>query len=74
VVLISHVQTGRWACVVPERLVEVFGLSTKLRAIPIVEPEEIHQVGLVFSERDPLSPLAAALIAEAAGLAAKPAA
>jgi DNA-binding transcriptional LysR family regulator len=73
VVLISHVQTGRWACVVPERLVEVFGLSTKLRAIPIVEPEEIHKVGLVFSDRDPLSPLTAALIAEAAALVAKPA-
>jgi len=71
VVLVSHVQTGRWACVMPERLVEVFGLSQTLRAIPIVEPEEIHRVGLVFSERDPLSPLAAALIAEAMQLARK---
>ena len=71
VVLVSHVQTGRWACVMPERLAEVFGLSAKLRAIPIVEPEEIHKVGLVFSDRDPLSPLTAALIAEAAGLVAK---
>jgi DNA-binding transcriptional LysR family regulator len=71
VVLVSHVQNGRWACVMPERLAEVFGLSTKLRAIPIVEPEEIHKVGLVFSDRDPLSPLTTALIAEAAGLAAK---
>ena len=73
VVLVSHVQTGRWACVMPERLAEVFGLSAKLRAIPIVEPEEIHKVGLVFSDRDPLSPLTAALIAEAAALVAKPA-
>ena len=71
VVLVSHVQTGRWACVMPERLAEVFGLSAKLRAIPIVEPEEIHKVGLVFSDRDPLSPLTAALVAEAAGLVAK---
>ncbi len=72
VVLVSHVQTGRWACVMPERLATVFGLSANLRAIPIVAPEEIHRVGLVFSERDPLSPLAAALIAEATQLALKP--
>ena len=70
-VLMSHVQTGRWACVMPERLAEVFGLPAGLRAIPIVEPEEIHQVGLVFSDRDPLSPLAAALLTEAAELALK---
>jgi DNA-binding transcriptional LysR family regulator len=70
VVLISHVQTGRWACVMPEQLASAFGLTTKLRAIPIVEPEEVHRVGLVFADRDPLSPLAAALIAEAAELGA----
>src|SRR6202789_2952952 len=44
VVLISHVQTGRWACVMPEKLADVFGLPTRLRAIPINDPEEIHRV------------------------------
>ena len=28
VVLVSHVQTGRWACVMPEKLAEIFGLTT----------------------------------------------
>ena len=68
VVLVSHVQTGRWACVMPEKLAEVFGLTAKLRAIPIVEPEEVRKVGLVVLDRDPLSPLTAALIAEAGRL------
>ncbi|NNM57696.1 MAG: LysR family transcriptional regulator [Acidocella sp.] len=68
VVLVSHVQTGRWACVMPEKLAEVFGLTAKLRAIPIVEPEEVRKVGLVVLDRDPLSPLTAALIAEASRL------
>ncbi len=68
VVLVSHVQTGRWACVMPEKLAEVFGLTAKLRAIPIVEPEEVRKVGLVVLDRDPLSPLTAALIAEATRL------
>ena len=41
-----HVKTGKWACVLPEKLVEVFGFGGGLRAIPIVEPEEVHKVGL----------------------------
>ncbi|SIR44512.1 MULTISPECIES: LysR family transcriptional regulator [Acidiphilium] len=62
VVLVSHVQTGRWACVLPEKLAEIFGLTAKLRAIPIVAPEEVHTVGLLLPDREPMSPLAAALV------------
>ena len=65
VVLVSHVQTGRWACVLPEKLAEIFGLSTYLRAIPITTPEEVQRVGLVVADRDPLSPLTEALIFQA---------
>jgi DNA-binding transcriptional LysR family regulator len=68
IVLVSHVQTGRWACVLTEKMAEFFGLTTRLRAIPIVEPEEVHKVGLVLPDRDPLSPLTEALVAEAARL------
>ncbi len=69
VVLVSHVQTGRWACVMPEKIAQVFGLAAQLRAIPILEPEEVHKVGLVVLDRDPLSPLTEALIAQARSLA-----
>ncbi|MDE2240352.1 MAG: LysR family transcriptional regulator [Rhodospirillales bacterium] len=62
-VLVSHVKTRRWACVLPEKLVGVFGLEDELTAIPIVQPEEVHKVGLVIAERSPLSPLTAALLA-----------
>lgn len=61
VVLVSHVQTGRWACILPEKLALIFGLTEKLRIIPIINPEQVHTVGLVLPDRDPLSPLAAAL-------------
>lgn len=61
VVLVSHVQTGRWACILPEKLARIFGLTARLRAIPIVEPEAVFTVGLVLPEREPLSPLVAAL-------------
>src|SRR3546814_5030523 len=39
IVLFSHVRTGRWASVMPEKLANTLGLTEKLRSIPIVEPE-----------------------------------
>ncbi len=63
-VLVSHVKTKKWACVLPEKFVDVFGLGEDLSAIPIVQPEEVHKVGLVVAERSPLSPLTAALFAQ----------
>jgi DNA-binding transcriptional LysR family regulator len=68
VALVSHVQTGQWACVLPERLAEVFAINGTLRAIPIVGPEAVHRVGLVLPDRDPLGPLTEALMAEATRL------
>lgn len=62
VVLVSHVQTGRWACVLPEKLAQIFGLTPKLRAIPIVAPEEVYSVGVILPNRDPMSPLVSALV------------
>ena len=64
VVLLSHVLTGQWSCVMPERLAEMFGLPAQLRAIPITAPEAVHTVGLVLPDRDPLSPLCEALLGQ----------
>jgi DNA-binding transcriptional LysR family regulator len=67
VLLYSHVRTGRWASVMPARLATSLGLteSNKLRAIPIVEPEASHTIGLVAPAREPMTPLTAALVTEA---------
>ena len=54
----------------PARLAETLGLTATIRAIPIVEPEAVHTIGLVVPPREPLTPLAAALVAEAKRLAA----
>ena len=48
IVLFSHVRTGRWASVMPERLADTLGLTERLRAIPIVEPEVVHRSGSSF--------------------------
>ena len=67
VLLYSHVRTGRWASVMPARLAASLGLteSAMLRAVPIVEPEASHTIGLVAPAREPMTPLTAALVAEA---------
>jgi DNA-binding transcriptional LysR family regulator len=69
IVLFSHVRTGRWASVMPEKLADTLGLTEHLRSIPIVEPEAVHQIGLVVPPREPMTPLASALVAEARQLA-----
>ncbi|MBV8192809.1 MAG: LysR family transcriptional regulator [Alphaproteobacteria bacterium] len=69
IVLFSHVRTGRWASVMPEKLADTLGLTEHLRSIPIVEPEAVHQIGLVVPPREPTTPLATALVAEARRLA-----
>ncbi|MDP2378071.1 LysR family transcriptional regulator [Reyranella sp.] len=69
IVLFSHVRTGRWASVMPEKLADTLGLTERLRSIPIVEPEAVHSIGLVVPDREPMPPLAAALVAEAKLLA-----
>ncbi|MGZ3341018.1 MAG: LysR family transcriptional regulator [Reyranella sp.] len=69
IVLFSHVRTGRWASVMPEKLADTLGLTERLRSIPIVEPEVVHQIGLVVPPREPMAPLASALVAEASSLA-----
>jgi len=36
-----------------------------LRSIPIIEPQEVHKIGLVLPRREPMPPLTRALLAEA---------
>ena len=71
IVLFSHVRTGRWASVMPEKLADTLGLTERLRSIPIIEPEAVHQIGLVVPPREPMTPLVSALVAEATLLATK---
>jgi DNA-binding transcriptional LysR family regulator len=65
ILLFAHIRTGQWASVMPAKLVESLGLSEIVRAIPIIEPAAIHTIGLIVPERDPMTPLTAALVTEA---------
>jgi DNA-binding transcriptional LysR family regulator len=65
ILLFSHIRTRQWASVMPAMLVETLGLTDVIRAIPIVEPSAVHTIGLVVPNREVMTPLAAALVAEA---------
>ncbi|MDB5520834.1 MAG: LysR family transcriptional regulator [Tardiphaga sp.] len=62
IVLYTHVQTGRWASVMPAKLADTLGLSEEVRSIPIVEPDVTYSIGMVIPKRDPMTPLVAALV------------
>jgi len=70
IVLFSHVRTGRWSSIMPSKIVETLGLRATIRAVPIVEPEAIHTIGLVVPTREPMTPLTTALMIEARRIAA----
>jgi DNA-binding transcriptional LysR family regulator len=67
--LFTHVQTGRFATILPEKLVKSLHVSEPIRSIPIVSPEAVHEIGLVVPTREPALPQVAALMLEAKKLA-----
>jgi DNA-binding transcriptional LysR family regulator len=69
IVLFSHIRTGKWSSIMPLNLAETFGFAEPIRAIPIVEPDASHVVGLVATPREPHTPLVSALLDEAMALA-----
>ncbi|MFI0843856.1 LysR family transcriptional regulator [Mesorhizobium sp. IMUNJ 23232] len=69
IVLFSHIRTGKWSSIMPLNLAETFGFAEPIRAIPIVEPDASHLVGLVATRREPHTPLVSALLSEAMTLA-----
>ncbi len=60
----AHVRLGGWSSIVPHSLLAVLGTGADLRALPLDQPSALHVVGLVASNRNPLSPLARAFLAE----------
>ncbi len=69
ILLFSHVRTGRWASVMPEKIAQTLGLTDTIRAIPITQPEAVQTIGLVVPAREPMTPTTAALVTEARRIA-----
>ncbi|MBX9845611.1 MAG: LysR family transcriptional regulator [Xanthobacteraceae bacterium] len=67
--LVAHVRSGGWSSVIPHTFMGVLGCDDEAAAgfvaVPLVEPDAAHTVGIVLNERDPLPPLARALLKSA---------
>ncbi len=63
--VLAHVRTGQWAGVLPAVLVDTLDVAGRLVAIPIDDRRPPPTVGLIYPQREPLTPLTAALLAEA---------
>lgn len=59
--LCSNVRLMGLASIMPQFMLEVLGVMSGFRAIPLDEPKVEHSVGLVVADRDPISPLIEAL-------------
>jgi len=69
ILLYSHVRTGRWASVMPAKIADTLGLTDTIRAIQITQPKAVQTIGLVVPQREPMTPITAALVVEARRLA-----
>ena len=59
----SHVCAGAWSSIIPHTFSYIFDGCEDLALIDLVDPVHGQTIGLVASDRDPLSPLARALLA-----------
>jgi DNA-binding transcriptional LysR family regulator len=64
-VLAAHVRAGGWDTILPHATAELFAGDGRMAALPIVEPEVAHLMGLVAEPREPHAPVLSALIAAA---------
>ena len=62
ITLYSHLRSGNWSTIMPQTIFYLIGEIEEVRAIPLVEPEARHTVGIIAPERDPLPPVARALL------------
>ena len=58
----SYVCSGIWSSIMPHTFFYMFAGSKNLALMDLVEPVHSQSIGLVASERDPMPPLAQALM------------
>lgn len=58
----SHVTSGKWSSIIPHTFAYIFSGCEDLVLLDLVEPSHSQTIGVVASDRDPLTPLARALM------------
>ena len=66
--VLSHVRHGEWASIVPHTFARLFFGGPDLAQVDLVEPVHPQSVGLVLSDREPLSPMSGALLSSVANV------
>jgi DNA-binding transcriptional LysR family regulator len=64
--ILSHVKHGDWASIVPHTFAHFFAAAAELVALDLIEPVHTQSVGVVLSDREPLSPMSGALLSSVA--------
>jgi DNA-binding transcriptional LysR family regulator len=57
VTLWSHIRFGQWSTVVPHTFLLLLPPQTDVIALPLVDPDASHVIGLAASDREPVAPL-----------------
>jgi DNA-binding transcriptional LysR family regulator len=65
ITLWSHICFGPWSTVVPHTFLLLLRPLEGMVALPLIDPDASHLLGLVASDRDPLPPLTRSLLAVA---------
>jgi DNA-binding transcriptional LysR family regulator len=68
-VMAALVSSGRWSSIMPPVLIDAIALKADVRSLPIEGPAVTHSVGLVVSDREPMTPLVRGLSVAARRLA-----
>jgi DNA-binding transcriptional LysR family regulator len=68
IALYSHLRSGQWSSILPHTIMYLFTEMPGIVAIPLAEPDASHSVGLIAAEREPLTPLASAILDTASRL------
>ncbi len=63
--IFAHLRRGGWASIVPHSFLDLLGPQPDLVALDLVDPVHEELLGLVVSDREPVSPMAAAILASA---------
>jgi DNA-binding transcriptional LysR family regulator len=66
--VLSHVRHGEWSSIVPHTFARLFFGGADLAQVDIVDPVHTQSIGLVLSDREPLSPMSGALLASVANV------
>lgn len=61
--LCAHAGIRGVASIASRQLIEFFGMPAGIKALPLIEPEAKRSIGLIVADRQPIAPLARALLA-----------